>query len=181
MGTLTVIHVTRTGHAVAALTRAAPPPAAEPVIALAGAGLPLRVLGVAGPNQIDALTVPADLLAAVEIDRGSGVLDDPRAFRVVEVQRSGQRVMELQGFTDTAALALSATEATVTLTGVVTIAVVATSVAVVMEQPGTRIVREGVIPVGAGSVTLPAAVAPGEWKAVAFVTGRAPATLVQSL
>jgi hypothetical protein len=171
---LTAIHVARTGHVLAALTRTTEPPANEQASTLVGTGLPVRFTitpGAAAPPEARVVTVPADLLAATTVADGAAVFDDPRAFQVVEAEHNGERVTELQGFADTATLTVTTSTLTVAAASA---GAVARPVAVVLEQPGDRVVRESAIPAGGSSVALPVALAPGKWLVAALVAGHAP-------
>lgn len=165
MSALTVVYLAATGHVLAALTRTTGPPDGEPVSALVGDGLPVRLF-----ENSAGVTVPSNLLAAVAVDDdASGVLDDPRSQRVVEELRGGQTVHELISLGPANSVAVDATGVTVGASSVVT---ATRPVVVVLEQPGTRLVREDAIPVGQNQVEVQVPVAPGTWQVVAFVAGQ---------
>ncbi len=81
MSKLTVVYLKDTGHVLAALTRADPPPGDEPVTALVGGGLPVSAVG-AKPADF---TMPAKDLDTLTVDDDRPeVLIDPQKFQVVK-------------------------------------------------------------------------------------------------
>jgi len=84
MSKLTVVYLKDTGHVLAALTRANPPAAAEPVSALVGTGLPVSFMG---GLSLD-VSFPAQDLAAVTVDDRPGVVIAPQDYQVVQDPRS---------------------------------------------------------------------------------------------
>lgn len=81
MSALTVVYLDSTRNVLAALTRAAPPGAGEPVTALVGNGLPVRAVGPTSTH----FAFPVKILAAVTVsDTLPDVVIDPQAFQVVD-------------------------------------------------------------------------------------------------
>jgi hypothetical protein len=80
MSKLTVVFLKDTGHVLAALTRADPPAANEPVGALVDTGLPVIVIN-GTPTDV---TVPVAMLDAVTVDDQPEVLFNPQDFQVVQ-------------------------------------------------------------------------------------------------
>ena len=81
MSKLTVVYLKDTGHVLAALTRADPPTAGEPVGALVNNGLPVSAVGVTAAD----FTVPVKDLAILTVDDDQpGVLTDPQNFEVAQ-------------------------------------------------------------------------------------------------
>lgn len=79
MTKLTVVFLKDSKHVLAALTRADPPAANEPVSALVDTGLPLAVID-GTPADV---TFPVAKLDAVTVDDQPEVLFDPQGFQVV--------------------------------------------------------------------------------------------------
>jgi hypothetical protein len=179
----------------AAVTRAAPPEAGEPVKALVGAHLPWRGTGQAAVD----VAVPVDLLAAVTVDdiwhdvSRSGAplatpLIDPQAFQVV-VDPQNKTPPEVTKFptapgAPVAALAFDHTshDLTVTLTYVPSTASLQTVVVLqkitTPAQPGT-IEQPQIIPGGTSPTVVSAGFQAGDiWSAFAFIQGVAPPTPV---
>jgi hypothetical protein len=84
MSKLTVVYLKDTGHVLAALTRANPPAAAEPVSALVGTGLPVSFMG---GLSLD-VSFPAQDLAAVTVDDRPDVVIAPQDYQVVQDPQS---------------------------------------------------------------------------------------------
>jgi hypothetical protein len=80
MTKLTVVFLKDSGHVLAALTRADPPAANEPVSALVETGLPLAVIDGAPAD----VTFPVANLDAVTVDDQPEVLLDPQGFQVIQ-------------------------------------------------------------------------------------------------
>jgi hypothetical protein len=80
MSKLTVVFLKDTKHVLAALTRADPPAATEPVGVLVGTGLPIGPIDVTSAEVI----VPVAKLDAVTVDDQPEVLLDPWGFQVVD-------------------------------------------------------------------------------------------------
>jgi hypothetical protein len=86
MSKLTVVYLKDSGHVLAALTRADPPAAGEPVGALVNKGLPVSAVDAVSAD----VTVPVTNLAAVTVDDNQpDVLINPQHFQVVQ-DPSGQ-------------------------------------------------------------------------------------------
>jgi hypothetical protein len=81
MTALTVVYLKLTRNVLAAVTRATPPGAAEPVTALVGTALPVRAVGSTATH----IAIPASELAAVTVnDTHPYAVLDPQAFQVVD-------------------------------------------------------------------------------------------------
>ena len=81
MSALTVVYLNVSRNVLAAVTRATPPGAGEPVNALVGTGLPVRAVG-SRPTQLE---VPASLLAIATVDKTlPDVVIDPQGFHVID-------------------------------------------------------------------------------------------------
>jgi hypothetical protein len=117
MSKLTVVYLIDTGHVLAALTRADPPTAAEPVGALVNKGLPMSAVYVTAAD----ITVPVANLASVTVDDTlPEVLTSPQNFQVVRDQQT--QAVQVKNFGvggGVVAMALDhASGATVTVTNV---------------------------------------------------------------
>ncbi len=180
MSKLTVVYLKDTGHVLAALTRADPPTAGEPIGALVNKGLPVSAVDTTAAD----ITVPvANLAAATVADDQPEVLINPQNFQVVQ-DPQGQapprvKNVGVQGSTVSVALH-HASGATVTVTNVPS----ATSLpAVVVLQkimspslPPT-ILAPVTITVGSGGTVIgdqTGFVAGDTWNVYAFVQGLVP-------
>lgn len=182
MSKLTVVYLADTGHVLAALTRADPPAAAEPVGALVNKGLPVSAVDATAAD----ITVPVANLASVTVDDTQpDVLVNPQNFQVVQDQQTQKPQVKNVGVAgSTVGMALDhGSGATVTVTNVPT----ATSLpAVVVLQKVTSpglpptILAPVTITVGSGGTVVcdQAGFAVGDkWKAYAFVQGLVPKAL----
>ena len=180
MSKLTVVYLKDTGHVLAALTRADPPTAAEPVDAFVSKGLPVSSVDVTAAD----ITVPVTNLASVTVaDDQPEVLTSPQSFQVVQ-DPQGQappQVKNVGVLGSTVSVALDHTSgATVTVTNVPS----ATSLpAVVVLQKITSpslpptILAPVTITVGAGGTVIcdqTGFAAGDKWNVYAFVQGLVP-------
>jgi hypothetical protein len=117
MSKLTVVYLKDTGHVLAALTRADPPAAAEPVGGLVNKALPMSAVDMTAAD----ITVPVANLASVTVDDTlPEVLTSPQNFQVVQDQQTqAVRVKNFGVGGGTVSVALDhASGATVTVTSV---------------------------------------------------------------
>lgn len=186
MTALTVVYLKSTGHVLAAVTRAVPPEAGEPLKALVGAHLLWRGIGLISAD----VAFPAHLLAAATVDdkwpdvarSGSPLatpLIDPQLFQVVEdpQNKTPPKVTKFPtAIGDPAAtLAFNATpDLTVTLTNVPSAAslpaVVVLQQIMTSAQPGHILTK--IVPGGTSATVVATGFHTSEkWSAFAFIKG----------
>jgi hypothetical protein len=170
MSKLTVVFLKDTGHVLAALTRADPPAADEPVSALVDTGLPVAVID-GTPADV---TVPVAMLDAVTVDDQPEVLFNPQDFQVVQDPQKllPPKVTSIGVVGSAVALSISAASgAAVKVTNAPAISLTAVVVLQKVTSPSPALIV--VCPVSVGSSTVvdpPGGYTFGEkWNMYAFV------------
>ena len=176
MTTLTMIYLRDTGHALAGVTRATAPAAAEPVAALVGPGLPLRRVG--DKQHPMAFSVPADRLAAANFDH-EPFPDDPAKRGVRERKQDEKVTHELVTLADGSGVTVTpaATGVTVDVPAVPTEALpvlVLLQKQVASPPVPAPVILSGSIPAFTTQGVLAATLDKGVWNAFAFVRGYTP-------
>jgi hypothetical protein len=176
MTTLTLIYLQDTGNALAAVTRATAPAAAEPVAALVGPRLPFQRAG--DQQHAMAFTITADRLAVASFDK-QPFPDVPARLGVSEQQQNQQVTYTPVTLADGSGVAVTPATGGVTVR-VPTTTTEALPILVVLQKElasppvPAPIFLSGSIPALASQVTLTATLDPATWNAVAFVKGYSP-------
>jgi hypothetical protein len=176
MTILTLIYLQDTGNALAAVTRATAPAAAEPVAALVGPRLPFQRAG--DQQHAMAFTITADRLAVATFDK-QPFPDVPARLGVSEQQQNQQITYTLVTLADGSGVGVTPEAAGVTVT-VPTATTAALPVLVVLQKElasppvPAPVFLSGSSPAFASQVKLTATLDQGTWNAVAFVKGYSP-------
>jgi len=178
MSALTVVFLKDTGHVLAALTRADPPAAGEPVSALVDTGLPLAVID-GTPTDV---TLPVANLDAVTVDDQPEVLLNPQGFQVIQdPQKLLPPKVTSVGIVGSAVTpSISATNgAAVNVTGVPATSLTAVVVLQKVTAPSPVLIVVHPVTVGSSTVVDPPGVyvANEKWNVYAFVQMLQPTAL----
>lgn len=170
MNKLTVVYLKDTGNVLAALTRADPPAADEPVTALVGTSLPVSAFDKATAG----ITLPVQDLAAVTVDDQPEVVVSPQGYQVIQ---DPQGALQVKSASPPGQVTLA-----ITTTGGATVTVSNASPAMVVLQKVTTSSPPPTIlspvTVGPGSTTVFSKTifaAHETWNMYAFVQGLHPA------
>jgi hypothetical protein len=170
MTKLTVVFLKDSKHVLAALTRADPPAANEPVSALVDTGLPLAVIE-GTPADV---TIPVAYLDAVTVDDQPEVLLNPQGFQVVQdLQKLLPPKVTSVGVIGSAVTLLisAANGAAATVTGAPTTSLTAVVVLQKVTAPSPALIVVRPVTVGSSTVVDPPGVyvAGDQWNVYAFV------------
>jgi hypothetical protein len=188
MSVLTVVYLDSTRNVLAAVTRAAPPGAAEPASTFVGNSLPVRAVGLTSTH----FALPVTLLAAATVDDTlPGVVIEPQAFQLVDDPQN-KALHQVTPFpqatttSPTVGLALDTIDGAVVTLQNVTPGTSLQAVVVlqnVTTQPQAARILAKVNVTDAGTPVAPSTdFAPGEtWEFSAFVSGMPPNAISQIL